>query len=68
MENSIQKACQTMNSMKKSKRKLYEGEVLKDYRELVNRYKSRYANNVAFEYRHDVHDEKTIKVTYAHFS
>ena len=37
-----------MNSMKKSKRKLYEGEVLKDYRELVNRYKSRYANNVAF--------------------
>lgn len=54
--------------MKKSKRKLYEGEVLKDYRELVNRYKSRYANNVAFEYRHDVHDEKTIKVTYAEFA
>ncbi len=54
--------------MKKSKRKLYEGEVLKDYRELVNRYKNRYANNVAFEYRHDVHDEKTIKVTYAEFA
>ena len=54
--------------MKKSKRKLYEVEVLKDYRELVNRYKSRYANNVAFEYRHDVHDEKTIKVTYAEFA
>ena len=54
--------------MKKSKRKLYEGEVLKDYRELVNRYKSRYVNNVAFEYRHDVHDEKTIKVTYAEFA
>ena len=54
--------------MKKSKRKLYEGEVLKDYRELVNRYKSRYANNVAFDYRHDVHDEKTIKVTYAEFA
>ena len=54
--------------MKKSKRKLYEGELLKDYRELVNRYKNRYANNVAFEYRHDVHDEKTIKVTYAEFA
>lgn len=47
--------------MKKSKRKLYEGEVLKDYRELVNRYKSRYVNNVAFEYRHDVHDRKNNK-------
>ena len=54
--------------MKKSKRKLYEGEILKDYRELVNRYKSRYANNIAFEYRHDVHDEETIKVTYAEFA
>lgn len=54
--------------MKKSKRKLYEGEVLNDYRELVNRYKTRYANNIAFEYKKDVHDEEPIKITYAQFA
>ena len=54
--------------MKKSKRKLYEGEVLNNYRELVNRYKTRYANNIAFEYKKDVHDEEPIKITYAQFA
>lgn len=54
--------------MKKSKRKLYEGEVLKNYRELVDRYKNRYANNIAFEYKKDVHDEEHIKITYADFA
>ena len=57
-----------MNSIAKSDIDKIFGKVLKDYRELVNRYKSRYVNNVAFEYRHDVHDEKTIKVTYAEFA
>lgn len=54
--------------MKKSKRRLYEGEVLNDYRELVNRYKTRYANNIAFEYKKDVHDTETVKITYADFA
>lgn len=54
--------------MKKSKRKIYEGEVLTDYRELVNRYKTRFANNVAFEYKKEVHDKETIKITYAKFA
>lgn len=54
--------------MKKSKRKLYEGEVLNDYRELVERYKNRYANNVVFEYKKEVHDKEHIKITYAKFA
>ena len=54
--------------MKKNKRKIYEGEVLKDYRELVDRYKTRYANNIAFEYKKEVHDKEHIKITYAEFA
>ena len=48
--------------------KIYEGEVLKDYRELVDRYKTRYANNIAFEYKKEVHDKEHIKITYAEFA
>ena len=54
--------------MEKSKRKIYEGEVLKDYRELVEKYKTRYAENIAFEYKKDIQDKEIIKVTYADFA
>lgn len=54
--------------MKKSKRKIYEGEVLTDYRALVDRYKTRFASNIAFEYKKEVHDKETVKITYAEFA
>ena len=37
--------------MSKYKDKLYEGETLRDFRELVSRYESRYYNKPAFAYK-----------------
>lgn len=37
--------------MKKDKRKLYDSEKMADFRQLVNRYKTLYADKTAFEFK-----------------
>ena len=49
--------------MPKRKDKLYNGENLKDFRELVGRYENRYKDNIAFMYKKDPKDTEVIKIT-----
>ena len=54
--------------MNKCKNKLYEGENLKDFRELVNRYENRYANKIAFEYKDDPKATTHHEISYQEFA
>lgn len=48
--------------------KLYEGQKLNNFRELVNLYKTKYKNLVAFEYKKSPDAKVHIKVKYAQFA
>lgn len=50
------------------KNKIYEGQELKDFRELVSLYKNKYKNLVAFEFKRNPKAKDHIKITYAKFA
>ncbi len=52
----------------KYKRKLYDSVKMKDFRDLVNRYSTLYANDIAFEYKETPSSEEHIKITYGKFA
>lgn len=54
--------------MPKRKDKLYEGENLRDFRELVDRYENRYKDHTAFMYKKDPKDTEVIQVSYSQFA
>lgn len=54
--------------MPKHKDKLYEGENLKDFRELVDRYENRYKDHTAFMYKRDPKDTEVLQVSYSQFA
>lgn len=54
--------------MKKDKRKLYDSEKIADFRQLVNRYKTLYADKTAFEFKENPHAKEHIKISYKQFS
>lgn len=54
--------------MPKRKDKLYEGENLKDFRELVDRYENRYKDHTAFMYKRDPKDTEVLQVSYSQFA
>lgn len=53
--------------MPKQKDKLYKGEKLADYRELVHRYETRYADKTAFIYKKTPKSTKHICISYNEF-
>lgn len=54
--------------MKKDKRKLYDSEKMADFRQLVNRYKTLYADKTAFEFKENPHAKEHIKISYKQFA
>lgn len=54
--------------MKKNKRKLYDSEKMADFRQLVNRYKTLYADKTAFEFKENPHAKEHIKISYKQFA
>lgn len=54
--------------MGKRKDKLYEGETLEDFRELVERYENRYGDKTAFLYKENPKAEKQISISYTQFA
>ena len=54
--------------MSKRKDKLYEGENLKDFRELVERYENRYGNKTAFVYKENPKVTEQISISYTQFA
>lgn len=54
--------------MKKDKRKLYDSEKIANFRQLVNRYKTLYADKAAFEFKENPHAKEHIKISYKQFS
>ena len=48
--------------------KLYEGQKLNDFRELVNLYRTKYKDLIAFEYKESPDSTEHIKVTYKQFA
>lgn len=50
-----------------SKQKLYEGENLRDFRELVERYHTRYATKTAFRFKHSPKDTQIQSISYEDF-
>ena len=48
--------------------KLYEGQKLNDFRELVNLYKTKYKDLIAFEYKETPESKEHIKITYEQFA
>ena len=54
--------------MSKRKDKLYEGENLKDFRELVERYENRYGNKTAFVYKENPKATEQISISYTQFA
>lgn len=48
--------------------KLYDGQKLNNFRELVNLYKTKYADHIAFEYKNSPEDTKHIQITYKKFA
>lgn len=52
----------------KYKSKLYDADKINDFRELVNRYSSLYANKVAFEYKEAPQSKDHITITYSQFA
>ena len=53
--------------MSKYKDKLYEGETLRDFRELVARYESRYYNKPAFVYKTTPKATEHVSILYSQF-
>ncbi len=53
--------------MPKQKDKLYEGEKLANFRELVHRYETRYADKTAFIYKKTPKSTKHICISYQEF-
>lgn len=53
--------------MGKSKRKLYDSDKIINFRELVNRYETLYANKTAFEYKETPQSKEHITITYHQF-
>lgn len=54
--------------MKKDKRKLYDSEKMADFRQLVNRYKTLYADKTSFEFKQEPHTKEHIKISYKQFA
>lgn len=54
--------------MKKDKRKLYDSEKIANFRQLVNKYKTLYADKTAFEFKENPHAKEHIKISYKQFS
>lgn len=54
--------------MSKSKRKLYDSEKIENFRELINRYKTLYSNEIAFEYKQTPQSKEHITITYEKFA
>ena len=54
--------------MKKRKDKLYEGEKLTDFRELIHRYETRYRDKTAFLYKENPKATKHITISYGQFA
>lgn len=54
--------------MKKDKRKLYNSDKINNFRELVNRYQTLYANKTAFEYKLTPQSKEHIKISYGQFA
>ncbi len=54
--------------MAKRKDKLYEGERLEDFRELVDRYENRYKDKTAFVYKKEPKADEHISISYAQFA
>ena len=52
----------------KYKRKLYDGDKINDFRELVKRYSDKYSDEIAFEYKENPSSESHIKITYSQFA
>lgn len=50
------------------KNKLYDGQKLNNFRELVSLYKTKYSNLVAFEYKTSPDSKEHIKITYCKFA
>lgn len=48
--------------------KLYDGQKLNNFRELVNLYKTKYKNLIAFEYKKTPDSKEHIKITYKQFA
>lgn len=48
--------------------KLYSGQKLNDFRELVKLYKTKYKNLIAFEYKNNPEDSKFVKINYKKFA
>ena len=48
--------------------KLYDGQKLNNFRELVNLYKTKYKELIAFEYKETPDSEKHIRITYEQFA
>lgn len=51
----------------KYKRKLYDADKINNFRELVNRYSTLYADKIAFEYKETPQSKEHIKITYSQF-
>lgn len=54
--------------MSKYKSKLYDGENLKDFRDLVERYETRYSNKSAFIYKQNPKSSNHISISYSQFA
>lgn len=54
--------------MSKHKDKLYDGERLEDFKELVYRYENRYHDKIAFIYKENPKSTEHIKITYEQFA
>lgn len=54
--------------MSKRKDKLYEGEKLEDFRELLERYENRYSNKPAFIYKETPKSQEQISISYKQFA
>lgn len=53
--------------MKRDKRKLYDSDKINNFRELIDRYQTLYANKTAFEYKISPQAKDHIKVSYKQF-
>ena len=53
--------------MSKRKDKLYDGENLENFRELVERYENRYGDKTAFLYKENTKAEEQISIIYIQF-
>ena len=53
--------------MKRNKRKLYNSDKIDNFRELVHRYETLYADKTAFEYKLTPHSKEHIKISYKQF-